>query len=137
MSEHKRDLSNLLWSDLVTDEERLDFLRLGMAVKMGLVAPAIADEAYRAFHFLYTSGPGYAPDSCNYFTPSVALVRHKPTDKVYIYIMRGPMSGYKHYWAQEYDKTKCVWLKEDECERYYGDDQQYREMHKQQEGGEG
>ena len=57
MSESKRDLSGLLWDDLNSDEERLEFLRLGMAVRTGLIAPAIADQVYLAFHFLYTNGP--------------------------------------------------------------------------------
>ena len=55
MSESKRDLSGLLWGDLANDEERLEFLRLGMAVRTGIIAPAIVDQVYQAFHFLYTN----------------------------------------------------------------------------------
>jgi hypothetical protein len=59
------------------------------------------------------------PKSADVFAPSVALMRHKETGKVYIYICRGQMSGYKHIWSHEFDESKCCWIKDDEVEAYY------------------
>jgi hypothetical protein len=59
------------------------------------------------------------PKSADVFAPSVALMRHKETGKVYVYICRGQMSGYKHIWSHEFDESKCCWIKDDEVEAYY------------------
>jgi len=44
-----RDLSNLLWGDLKTDDERLEFIRCGRAVSTGIIAPAIVDDLIAAY----------------------------------------------------------------------------------------
>lgn len=44
-----RDLSDLLWGDLKTDDERLEFIRCGRAVSTGIIAPAIVDDLIAVF----------------------------------------------------------------------------------------
>ncbi len=44
-----RDLSQLLWCDLVSDEERIAFLESGRAVKTGIIAPEMVAEVAQAF----------------------------------------------------------------------------------------
>lgn len=44
-----RDLSNLLWSDLTDDEERVAFLESGRAWETGIIAPVMVDEIINAF----------------------------------------------------------------------------------------
>ena len=44
-----RDLSQLLWCDLVSDEERIAFLESGRAVQTGIIAPEIVAELVQAF----------------------------------------------------------------------------------------
>ena len=39
-----RDLSTLLWADLLSDEERIAFLESGRACETGIIAPAIVDD---------------------------------------------------------------------------------------------
>lgn len=39
-----RDLSNLLWCDLTSDEEKLEFLRSGRATETGIIAHAMIDN---------------------------------------------------------------------------------------------
>lgn len=39
-----RDLSNLLWCDLQTDRERLEFIESGRAVDTGILAPAMVED---------------------------------------------------------------------------------------------
>lgn len=43
-----RDLSNLLWCDLNTDEERILFLESGRAYETGIMAPVMIDEVVKA-----------------------------------------------------------------------------------------
>ena len=44
-----RDLSQLLWCDLVSDEERIAFLESGRAVKTGIIAPEMVEDVVNAF----------------------------------------------------------------------------------------
>lgn len=44
-----RDLSQCVWGDLVSDEERIAFLESGRAVASGIIAPAIVPEIVAAF----------------------------------------------------------------------------------------
>lgn len=44
-----RDLSQLLWCDLVSDEERIAFLESGRAVKTGSIAPEMVGDVVQAF----------------------------------------------------------------------------------------
>lgn len=46
-----RDLSDLLWCDLVSDAERIAFLESGRAVATGLIAPAMVSEIVEVFRF--------------------------------------------------------------------------------------
>ena len=39
-----RDLSNLLWGDLQTDRERLEFIESGRAVDTGILAQAMVED---------------------------------------------------------------------------------------------
>lgn len=43
-----RDLSQLLWSDLRSDEERISFLESGRAYETGIIAPTMVDEYVKA-----------------------------------------------------------------------------------------
>lgn len=45
-----RDLSKLLWCDLVTDEERIEFIESGRAYETGIIAPAIEAEIIKAYN---------------------------------------------------------------------------------------
>lgn len=46
-----RDLSNLLWCDLVDDAERIAFLESGRAVETGIIAPVMVPEIIEVFRF--------------------------------------------------------------------------------------
>ena len=43
-----RDLSGLLWCDLVDDRERIAFLESGRAWATGIIAPVMVDEIVKA-----------------------------------------------------------------------------------------
>jgi hypothetical protein len=44
-----RDLNNLLWRDLKTDEERLEFIRCGRAVATGILAQTMVNDLIAAY----------------------------------------------------------------------------------------
>lgn len=44
-------MSNALWDDCETDDERVDFLQCGRAVETGIIAQAITQEVALAFYF--------------------------------------------------------------------------------------
>lgn len=44
-----RDLSNLLWCDLQTDREKLEFIRSGRAVDTGILAPAMVEDLVEVY----------------------------------------------------------------------------------------
>ena len=46
-----RKLSDALWTDLETDEERFDFLIAGRGFETGIMAKAIQHEVAMAFQF--------------------------------------------------------------------------------------
>ena len=46
-----RKLSDALWTDLETDEERVDFLIAGRGFETGIIAKAIQHEVAMAFRF--------------------------------------------------------------------------------------
>ena len=41
----------ILWCDLKTDLERIEFLRSGQAFKTGIIAESITEEVAKAFEF--------------------------------------------------------------------------------------
>lgn len=45
------NLSDKLWSDLTTDDERIEFLRYGRAVQTGIIAPALVGEIADLFEY--------------------------------------------------------------------------------------
>ena len=47
----KRKLSDALWGDLETDEERFDFLIAGRGFETGIMAKAVQNEVAMAFQF--------------------------------------------------------------------------------------
>jgi len=49
--EANRKLSDALWGDLETDEERVDFLISGRGFETGIIAKAIQHEVAMAFQF--------------------------------------------------------------------------------------
>jgi len=44
-----RDLSELLWGDLQTDRERLEFIESGRAVDTGILAPAMVEDLVKVY----------------------------------------------------------------------------------------
>jgi len=44
-----RDLSNLLWCDLETNRERLEFIRSGRAVDTGILAQAMVEDLVEVY----------------------------------------------------------------------------------------
>jgi len=44
-----RDLSNLLWCDLQTDRERLEFIQSGRAVDTGIIAQAMVTDLVEVY----------------------------------------------------------------------------------------
>lgn len=56
------------------------------------------------------------------FAPSRSLFRHKETGEVFVWIVRGQREGYKWAFVQPYDGEKCLFVRTDELERYFGED---------------
>jgi len=46
-----------LWIDLLTDEERIEFLQNGDATKTGIIAPAITDDIIELLKFRMQANP--------------------------------------------------------------------------------
>jgi len=44
-----RNLSKLLWGDLQSDRERLEFIRSGLAVDTGILAPAMVEDLVEVY----------------------------------------------------------------------------------------
>lgn len=38
-----------LWCDLLSDEERIEFLESGKAVETGIIAPSVVEDVIRSF----------------------------------------------------------------------------------------
>ena len=47
----KRELKNALWSDMETDEERVEFLRSGRAWKTGVISQSLINDVADAFEY--------------------------------------------------------------------------------------
>lgn len=45
-------VGNLLWSDLKTDAERIDFLKSGQAIATGVIAPSVVPEIIAVYRRL-------------------------------------------------------------------------------------
>ena len=45
-------MENKLWCDLITDKERLEFLKNGRAIATGIVAPAIVKDLVNVYERL-------------------------------------------------------------------------------------
>jgi len=52
-----RDLSNLLWGDLQSDRERLEFIESGRAVDTGILAPAMVKDLAGVYRRLQDADP--------------------------------------------------------------------------------
>jgi hypothetical protein len=46
-----RDLSKLLWSELESDEERIEFLESGRAQETGIIASVTVPDVVKAFRY--------------------------------------------------------------------------------------
>lgn len=44
-----RDISNLLWCDLISDEERMEFIISGRAEVTGIIAPSITQDLFEVY----------------------------------------------------------------------------------------
>ena len=67
-----RDLSNLLWCDLQTDRERLEFIQSGRAVHTGILAPVMVEDLVEVYRRIDAALAGtewcYNPEARD-FTP--------------------------------------------------------------------
>lgn len=79
-----RDLSDLLWCDLVSDAERIAFLESGRAVETGIIAPVMVPEIIEVFRFLASvqaQQQKYTVDYCGFIKSPDAWCGREVSDE--------------------------------------------------------